>query len=108
MIRITSYNVCYTKLLRAADHPLAVRVGLAQAPADLERRDLTIHAIALDLADGEVSDPYDGIGDLGRRLVITSYSIHYTKLYDETPIIATKAHPMRNEREQTETERLNG
>ena len=45
-IRITSYNVCYTKLLRTALHLLLSPVGAA-IPC-----------------------------------VITSYSIHYTKLYD--------------------------
>jgi len=33
------------------------------------RRDLTINAIALDPLTGAVEDPFDGVGDLGRRLL---------------------------------------
>ena len=40
--------------------------GGALAP-DLERRDFTINAMALDLATGELLDPYRGMADLGRR-----------------------------------------
>lgn len=36
---------------------------------DLARRDLTVNAIALDLASGEVLDPHDGLGDLARRVL---------------------------------------
>ena len=68
--RITSYNVCYTKLLRA-------------------RRRAQFHAV---LAEGErgVARCSLARGNLGtgrvrgRLLVITSYSIHYTKLYELT------------------------
>lgn len=35
--------------------------------ADLARRDLTVNAIALDLARRQVVDPFDGLGDLARR-----------------------------------------
>ena len=52
--RITSYNVCYTKLLRVQG------AGVARAVAHENH-------VARDDA---------------RALVITSYSIHYTKLYD--------------------------
>ena len=57
-IRITSYNVCYTKLLRAP------RRGDERAPQ----------------ADGGDRRPPDPPPHHG---VITSYSIHYTKLYDD-------------------------
>ena len=53
-IRITSYNVCYTKLLRLDQHRGCQR-GPVQGP---------------------------GGGRLAGVDVITSYSIHYTKLYD--------------------------
>jgi tRNA nucleotidyltransferase (CCA-adding enzyme) len=36
---------------------------------DLSRRDFTMNAIALDPVTGAVTDPFDGRGDLGRRLV---------------------------------------
>ena len=54
--RITSYNVCYTKLLRSA---LAARTGFRQNRLDFIQHLANINAT-----------------------VITSYSIHYTKLYD--------------------------
>ena len=54
MARITSYNVCYTKLLRFHDRTLPR------------------------------SDPSQFRCPLRRRRVITSYSIHYTKLYEST------------------------
>ena len=55
--RITSYNVCYTKLLRCDEgdgRHFQVLHRIREAPDHLER-------------------------------VITSYSIHYTKLYDQAP-----------------------
>jgi tRNA nucleotidyltransferase (CCA-adding enzyme) len=36
---------------------------------DLSRRDFTMNAIALDPVSGAVTDPFDGHGDLGRKLV---------------------------------------
>ncbi|HVV52416.1 MAG TPA: HDIG domain-containing protein, partial [Polyangia bacterium] len=36
---------------------------------DLGRRDFTMNAIAFDPLDGRLTDPYDGQGDLGRRLI---------------------------------------
>ena len=57
--RITSYNVCYTKLLRSqpftGDYLLSTNSGFGGVNAALI---------------------------LGRGSVITSYSIHYTKLYE--------------------------
>ena len=66
--RITSYNVCYTKLLRGADqgasrHPGVVALSVG---GDARRR--------------QRSRPARRVG--GHASVITSYSIHYTKLYD--------------------------
>ena len=78
---------------------------------DLSRRDFTMNAVAVSLPDGAVIDPFGGREDIRRGLirtvgnpaerfaedglrplravrfsaqlgVITSYSIHYTKLYD--------------------------
>ena len=60
--RITSYNVCYTKLLRLTQ----------------EVKILNLSDISQEIAD----------------FVITSYSIHYTKLYDENfSISAEPLHP---------------
>lgn len=41
--------------------------GGAPIAADLERRDLTINALAIDLESGELLDPFGGAGDLDRR-----------------------------------------
>ena len=62
MYRITSYNVCYTKLLR---YLIAISTGFVLA--------------------GPVGE-FAVVGRAGGN-VITSYSIHYTKLYD--PLIYT-------------------
>jgi tRNA nucleotidyltransferase/poly(A) polymerase len=37
--------------------------------ADLERRDLTVHAVAIDLRDGTVEDPLGGLDDLARGIL---------------------------------------
>ena len=37
--------------------------------ADLARRDFTVNAIAVDPLDGKLIDPFDGRGDLGRRML---------------------------------------
>ncbi len=36
---------------------------------DLSRRDFTMNAVAFDPLDGRLTDPFDGQGDLGRRLI---------------------------------------
>lgn len=36
---------------------------------DLARRDFTLNSVALDLRTGEVTDPFDGLGDIERRLL---------------------------------------
>ena len=41
----------------------------ASLEEDLARRDFTVNAIALDLASGELVDPFGGFGDLERRLL---------------------------------------
>ena len=60
-IRITSYNVCYTKLLRARAEFQCDRAADSAAGARYQ---------------------YDLVIQFHSCLVITSYSIHYTKLYD--------------------------
>ena len=76
-IRITSYNVCYTKLLRTPD-------GCDACP-NSATGDSDGDGICDDLdicpnGDDNIDTDSDGIPDACD--VITSYSIHYTKLYD--------------------------
>ena len=70
-VRITSYNVCYTKLLRRRQHRWADHAadhGGRRLRHDGVPRGLLLHC--------DTSGHYPGVD------VITSYSIHYTKLYD--------------------------
>ena len=71
--RITSYNVCYTKLLRAAGEAIAA-FALSEPEAGSDVAALTTTA----RRDG------DGwlLNGTKTWIVITSYSIHHTKLYD--------------------------
>src|SRR3954468_4539416 len=48
--------------------PSEVRFG-ASLVEDLARRDFTMNAIAFDPLTGQTSDPFDGRGDIDRRLV---------------------------------------
>ena len=136
-IRITSYNVCYTKLLRAAyqaaldtlverfeaadsarlfqafirDYPEssllpnawywlgesyyvtqnyelaldAFRTLLDEYPASRKEADALLKLGYCQVALGQRGAGEASLRDVGRRFpgtVITSYSIHYTKLYD--------------------------
>ena len=92
--RITSYNVCYTKLLRvlgAEDH------GKRPSGFFPVNEDFIGEGGALDWPEAVVLnrkaqagpdvhfEGYEAVGGLRFEeveLVITSYSIHYTKLYD--------------------------
>ena len=69
--RITSYNVCYTKLLRSsiALKRLTIAPPFARTPAPIDIVTVKTAGIAT------------GIAEIVST-VITSYSIHYTKLYD--------------------------
>ena len=67
--RITSYNVCYTKLLRtrkAGERPKAAPNTTATFSVS-SSSEAKSSSVSITLPDGAV---------------ITSYSIHYTKLYD--------------------------
>ena len=64
--RITSYNVCYTKLLR----PLMI-AGMMSFPKSLVESGFSSSMRMLSLSTFQL-----------KMYVITSYSIHYTKLYD--------------------------
>jgi tRNA nucleotidyltransferase (CCA-adding enzyme) len=48
--------------------PSSVEFGKT-LPEDLSRRDFTMNAMAYDPGTGQLTDPWDGRGDLGRRLV---------------------------------------
>ena len=90
LARITSYTVCYTKLLW---------LQFASSYAELEtdpntgetKMEIEAHATGLVLVDGELwparSKTPIPSGSMVRVIrhngyVITSYSIHYTKLYE--------------------------
>ena len=92
--RITSYNVCYTKLLRFNVSTAAAVVAAAGGVrmARHGARALTSMCGTVDLLDAlgiDVDCPVTVVGESIDRAgigifngVITSYSIHYTKLYD--------------------------
>ena len=107
LFRITSYNVCYTKLLRAASarvtcntQPLqsvevienASRIieMLRNAPHGVISRDksgaplssINLAIVSIENARLEVHLSARGMRRDALETVITSYSIHYTKLYD--------------------------
>ena len=65
--RITSYNVCYTKLLRTTFAAFTAFAG----SLSMEKQAYAVTSTSL-----------------GSRPVITSYSIHYTKLYDDVTAYA--------------------
>ncbi|WP_159392913.1 hypothetical protein [Streptomyces cyaneogriseus] len=99
--RITSYNVCYTKLLRNGPGPSptsttrysnAARVTASEyptsvaraSPTDPARRSASSRNASADRADNtHGTTPADGASS-----VITSYSIHYTKLYEASGRVA--------------------
>ncbi|HTQ81454.1 MAG TPA: hypothetical protein VMM92_15755 [Thermoanaerobaculia bacterium] len=43
--------------------------GEMSLAADLARRDFTVNSFAYGLESGEIADPFDGLGDLGRRVL---------------------------------------
>ena len=93
MTRITSYNVCYTKLLRKFADRWKVAVARRHVDPDEEDVETIQHHGADDRQSAEEQfgrmhpDTFPFEQKIG---VITSYSIHYTKLYD-TPLLGTGA-----------------
>ena len=116
--RITSYNVCYTKLLRlkaigggSAAEPVNVAPNIDPAefrvvqmdvqPLDIgdvtfydlnSEQNLTLSIVSGNDAGlfqitqaGRLQFTTSSVSFTGNPAVITSYSIHYTKLYDEIP-----------------------
>ena len=97
--RITSYNVCYTKLLRETfdaaeleedlieEVPAAV-VQPAVAGGKVEGVE-ALKALLKALESDDVARSLKGM-NISVNIVITSYSIHYTKLYDAVCTSATR------------------
>ena len=79
MVRITSYNVCYTKLLRLFDEFTVVKPTANQVTVPLFGN-MDHHQIEFTRLEGLETDHRI------LEIVITSYSIHYTKLYDLTTL----------------------
>ena len=84
-VRITSYNVCYTKLLRA--HRMYIHGG--EAFLTILADEALVQPVAFGLTADHLLEqrqifcPVFGVSELIPAYpVITSYSIHYTKLYD--------------------------
>ena len=71
--RITSYNVCYTKLLRN-DEAQKIIEELGKLKAEIPQLETELEAAQAKIDEYLVVIP--------NFIVITSYSIHYTKLYD--------------------------
>ena len=86
-VRITSYNVCYTKLLRVLATPARAEketgVPAFAWPMEKTTRTDPKRAIAI---------PTEQMRTYFKVAVITSYSIHYTKLY-ECRLPAGNLHP---------------
>ena len=77
--RITSYNVCYTKLLRRMFG--STRTHLERI--ELQRTMAKQYGVIIVLKGGYTSIADEKGYCYFNILVITSYSIHYTKLYEE-------------------------
>ena len=125
--RITSYNVCYTKLLRQGNRARSCRLGRDSHRAGIDAKhsvlgacqpgtvitSYSIHYTKLyDRSEEAVRDGRrlagrgfralrrrlvvrrDGLPVSCRQCVITSYSIHYTKLYDQYTVPGPEAFPV--------------
>ena len=75
--RITSYNVCYTKLLRAKAVDRAIAAIAAGIGSTVNLLDVPAVVIGGGMGERFFSDRQAQF-----ESVITSYSIHYTKLYE--------------------------
>ena len=96
--RITSYNVCYTKLLRGEGSPFREK----PAPRAVRRVGVQAALPHAPLARQERRGGSRRMGPCPGAVfgsVITSYSIHYTKLYEslERLILDGRIHPARIE-----------
>ena len=128
--RITSYNVCYTKLLRSFSHTLSQRFSVGYnvgvewdgetavpgyfysavlgvqitdqlggfvesfglMPEKGDEEHLLDAGLTYLLSPNFQLDISGGLGLSDNAIVITSYSIHYTKLYEAIkPIVTSRA-----------------
>ena len=123
--RITSYNVCYTKLLRSCPTSKLIRGAGANSShwpkaGRFESRGSTPQTLDLLLACGPIRFAHLALQRLARRAarkilhdddvrnalipgghafvdpVITSYSIHYTKLYEAHAVAQCSSHAARS------------
>ena len=79
--RITSYNVCYTKLLRVSDTMQTFDPRVYAVGECVQHRGICYGLVAPLFEQAKVAANH--LANLGiARYVITSYSIHYTKLYE--------------------------
>ena len=78
--RITSYNVCYTKLLRFVKGDICDRALIDNLMQEHDVRGV-VHFAAESHVDNSITGP-EAFVKTNVMGVITSYSIHYTKLYD--------------------------
>ena len=84
LCRITSYNVCYTKLLRTL-FDNNVQFQSIEFKKMLLEHELKLKALppfTVDPNSQMIGVVPKELYDEAFRLVITSYSIHYTKLYE--------------------------
>ena len=102
-VRITSYNVCYTKLLRwnldrcadyIGEHFRKAGGAVSEQRYEVDGKIYRNVIASFGPAEGErlvVGAHYDACGETpgadDNASVITSYSIHYTKLYDIKGVI---------------------
>ena len=95
LIRITSYNVCYTKLLRYAMIPQKMQGRVFAARNAIQFGTIPIGILLGGFLADSVFEPFMAadskiaatlsrlVGQGTGSGVITSYSIHYTKLYEK-------------------------
>ena len=79
--RITSYNVCYTKLLRNSQPKTIGLILAGNIPL------VGFHDVLSVIISGNIAKVKLSSND--QQFVITSYSIHYTKLYDSFSVRTT-------------------
>ena len=83
-VRITSYNVCYTKLLREKAE-VAMQMffeNTEQYAGNFARESTQTISGSIGLLQAALGSFTAGLGNANADIVITSYSIHYTKLYE--------------------------
>ena len=92
MIVITSYSIHYTKLYDMEAYPFTPRMTEEQSDEVLERVKSAVHNSSDDEVKNLLYIEIQGMKQIDKQVlvekhlisphVITSYSIHYTKLYD--------------------------